>query len=495
MNRIACALVPRYELALRARGEPSLWTRPVAVADLTGPGRLGVVSPGAEVLGIKPGQLAVSARARCPELDVLAPDPLLVARAEEEILRALGMLSPQLDSDGRGGFFLALGGLERIIASEAAFAAGVRAAMSELGLEARVAIADRAFTAWVAARRARPVKIVPSGRDDAVLAAVPLSDLPLSDPAHELIGLFGLANAAELAALPPGELARRLGQEGALLERLLGGGGRPYAWPREEMVPVDPERAVLELDEPVEDLEPLLFLGKSLVDRILAQVAAGRRVVAELTVVARLDDRSELTHRLRPADATLEARPILDLFRLWLESKPFGSPIVALAMTATAAKPASARQLSLYHQREEQEAAALGRAVARLCAAFGSDSVVRPVLADSFRPEARIAWEGFAAPESPGEPRPRSGSATPAVMRLSAPEPVEWARGVLARGGQSMRVVAVDGPIRLSGEWWASARGGGFDRSYYWLTLADGSLCWIYLDHRDGRHYQHGVAD
>src|SRR5688500_5638286 len=102
MNRIACALVPRYELALRARAEPSLWTRPVAVADLTGPGRLGVVSPGAEVLGIKPGQLAVSARARCPELDVLAPDPQLVTRAEEEILRALGMLSPQLDSDGRG---------------------------------------------------------------------------------------------------------------------------------------------------------------------------------------------------------------------------------------------------------------------------------------------------------------------------------------------------------------------------------------------------------
>ncbi len=513
MDRIACALVPRYELALRARGEPALWTRPAAVVDLTGPGRLGVVTPAAELLGVRPGQLAVSARARCPELEVLAPDPELVAEAEQEILRVLGALSPRLDSDRRGAFFLGLGGLERIIASEPAFAAAVRAALEATGLAAQVAIADRPFSAWVAARRARPVKLVAPGRDDALLAAVPLADLPLSDPAHELIGLFGLDNAAQLAALPAGELARRLGEEGAELERLLGGGGRPFAWPREEMVPVEAERAALELDEPVEDLEPLLFLGKSLVNRILGQVAAARRVVAELSVVARLDDRSQVTHVLRPAEPTLEARPILDLFRLWLENRPFAAPVLGLEMTASGARPASARQLSLYHQREEQEAAALGRAVARLCAAFGASCAVRPVLVNTFRPEARLSWarfeelessvRGAGAPSPPREgggmnvhspaskPGPRPGS-TPMVMRIGVPEPVQWARGTLRRPGQApAAVVAVDGPIRLSGEWWQ----GGFDRSYYWLTLSDGSLCWIYRDHQDGLHYLHGVAD
>ena len=521
MDRIACALVPRYELALRARGEPALWSRPAAVADLTGPGRLGVVTPAAEVLGVRPGQLAVSARARCPELEVLAPDPALVAEAEHEILRALGALSPRLDSDRRGAFFLGLGGLERIIASEAAFAAGVRAALGGMGLAAQVAIADRPFSAWVAARRARPIKLVPHGRDDALLAGVPLADLPLSDPAHELIALFGLDNAAQLAALPAGELARRLGQEGAELEQLLGGGGRPFAWPREEMVPVEPERVALELDEPVEDLEPLLFIGKSMVDRLLAGVAAARRVVAELTMVVRLDDRSAVTHVLRPAEPTLEARPILDLFRLWLENRPFAAPVLGLEMTASGARPASARQLSLYHQREEQEAAALGRAVARLCAAFGASCAVRPVLADSFRPEARLEWARFEAADSGqvagagtgpttgsrSESRPgsRSGTgSTPMVMRLATPEPVEWAHGALRRPGEAPSpIVSVDGPIRLCGEWWQGGPGrqgergepAGFDRSYYWLTLADGSLCWVYRDHRDGRHYLHGVAD
>ncbi|HWM84608.1 MAG TPA: DNA polymerase Y family protein [Kofleriaceae bacterium] len=490
MDRVACALVPRFELALRARMEPGLWARPVAVTDLTGPGRLGVVTPAAEVLGVRPGQLAVSARARCPELEVMAPDPEMVAAAEQEILRVLGALSPRLDSDRRGGFFLGLAGLERIAPSESGFAAGVRAALGGIGLAAQVAVADRPFSAWVAARRARPVKIVAPGRDQALLAGIPLSDLPLSDPAHELIALFGLDSAAQLAALPAGELARRLGEEGAELERLLGGGGRPFAWPREEMVPVEAERSALELEEPIEDLEPLLFLGKSLVDRILAAVAASRRVVAELSVVARLDDRSEVTHVLRPAEPTLEARPILDLFRLWLENRPFAAPVLALEMTATGARPASARQLSLYHQREEQEAAALARAVARLGAAFGASCAVRPVLADSFRPEARLAWVGFE--ETGSRARSGSGSGTPMVMRMMAPEPVDWDGDLLRRSGQAARVVSVDGPVRLCGEWWGGA---GFDRSYFWITLADGSLFWIYRDHRDGRHYLQGVAD
>jgi protein ImuB len=491
MDRIACALVPRYEIALRARSEPELWARPIAVADLTGPGRLGVVTPAAEAIGIRSGQLAVSARARCPELEVLAPDPALVDEAEQEILRLLGRLSPRLDSDRRGAFFLGLGGLERIITSEAAFAAEVRAALQRIGLTAQVAIADRPFSAWVAARRARPVKIVASGSDEAILAGVPLADLPLSDPAHELIALFGLDNAAQLAALPAGELARRLGEEGAELERLLGGGGRPLAWPREEMVPIEPERCALELDEPVEDLEPLLFLGKSLVDRILAQVAAARRVVAELTLVVRLDDRSQVTHVLRPAEPTLEARPILDLFRLWLENRPFAAPVLALEMTASGARPASARQLSLYHQREEQEAAALARAVARLGAAFGPSCAVRPVLVDTFRPEARLGWVPFEMTESAAAPPIAAGS-TPMVMRLGTPEPVEWARGTLRRPGQApSAVVSIEGPIRLCGEWWQ----GGFDRSYFWLTLSDGSLCWVYRDHQDGQHYLHGTAD
>jgi hypothetical protein len=193
---------------------------------------------------------------------------------------------------------------------------------------------------------------------------------------------------------------------------------------------------------------------------------------------------------LRPAEPTLEARPILDLFRLWLEHRPFASPVLALNMTATAARPASPRQLSLYNQREEQETAALAHAVARLTAAFGASCAVRPVVADRHRPEARIQWVAFETRSSPAAPASPAAAST--VLRLSSPVPVEWEKAILRRPGQpAAHVVAAEGPIRLSGEWWDS----GFDRSYHWLTLSDGTLCWIYRDHQDGKHYLQAVAD
>jgi protein ImuB len=493
LDRIACAFIARYELMLMARREPELLARPAAVVDLAGPGRLGACSPAAEALGVRPGQLAVSARARVPELEVLAPDPALVEEGEKDVLRALDRIAPRLDSDGRGAFFLGLGGLERLYVDEAEIAARVREALDAIGLPARVAIADQAFTAWVAARRASPVRIVPSGRDAAVLSAIPLADLPLEDRGHELCALLGLDDAAAVAALPPGELARRLGREGAELERMLAG-TRPVAWPREKMAPVDPERAGLDIDLPTEDLEPILFLGKSLVDRIMAGLAMQRRALVELVIRARLDDGAEVTHAIRPAEPAVEARPVVELFRLWLEQQPMTAPVVALEMTAAATAVPSARQLSLLAQREEKEAEALGKAVARLTAAFGAECAVRPVLMDTYRPEARLEWERF---EIPGPSGLRPALQLPAapwasmMMRLVDPEEIEWSDGVVRRGGGSARVTEIDGPHRTSGGWWAEA----FDRSYYWLGLSDGTLVWVYRDERDGRAYLHGVAD
>ena len=77
------------------------------------------------------------------------------------------------------------------------------------------------------------------------------------------------------------------------------------------------------------------------------------------------------------------------------------------------------------------------------------------------------------------------------MMRIVGPEEIEWEAGVVRRGGQSARVLEVDGPHRASGDWWVDA----FDRSYYWLGLSDGTLIWIYRDERDGCAYLHGVAD
>jgi protein ImuB len=57
--------------------------------------------------------------------------------------------------------------------------------------------------------------------------------------------------------------------------------------------------------------------------------------------------------------------------------------------------------------------------------------------------------------------------------------------------GRERRVIAIDGPERLRGEWWA----GGFDRDYYRVQLEGLGDCWVFRDGHDGGLYLHGFFD
>jgi protein ImuB len=558
MDRIVCAFIPRFELAVNARKEPGIWQRPLAVTDLaTGSGRLAAVTPAAEARGARVGQPAAQARSLCPELEILAPDPQLLATGREEVLRALSRLAPRLDDDGRGAFFLGLQGMDRLLAPaeggtapvEERFGRGVIAALKEVGFEAAVAVADHPFVAWVAALRAcppgsvrgfemssGPIAVVPPGGGATFLHHVTLSSLGLSPPAAQLLSLLGVDTAGALLRLPPGALSLRLGPEGRRLERLCRREG-PFAHPSSEAIPDEVESASLDLDGPVEDQESLLFIAKSLLDRLVASLRHSGKAIITLTVVARLDDRSQVVHAIAPAEPTLDARALLDLIRLWLGSTPFGAPVTALTLLASRTGSAQARQLGLFRQKEEQEALAMQKAIARLVAAFGNGAVVKAELEETYRPEERVRWvpfiekddrereRGLQAREAAGGSRKGGrgaaggpgaagehgmGGATVGaaakrgarnaepgrmVLRLlQRPEAVIWIGDWLRRAGRApVRVLEAEGPHRLAGGWWEGTR--SFDRSYFWLSTREEGLLWIFRDEREGGVFLQGWGD
>jgi len=493
VGRIACAFVPRFELALRARADRELWHRPLAVVELAGGAqRVRVCTPAAQKLGVATGQPLSQARAACPALEVLAPDEAAHREAEKEVLARLAEHSPWLDSDGAGAFFLGLAGLGQLVKNERHFGEAVAQALRPLGFDAHVAVADGPFVAWVTARRKAGVSVIAPGEELLHLAHVPLAELGLTERAQELLSLLGVKTAGALAKLPAGALSRRLGAEGTYLERLCQ--GRVLnAWPTAARVPVPAESVSLELETPNGDLEPLLFLAKSLLDRLLPALARARTALVELTVIARLDTRAELRHALRPHQPTLDARAVVDVLRLWLDSKPFAAPVAALTLVASKTGPAQARQMGLFHQRQQEEYASLERAVAKLASAFGTEAVVRPTLSDTFRPEARLRWVPFA----PGAVEEATGSTAigppPMVLKLmTPPEPVRWTAGWLHRPGKAAEAVAhVDGPNRLCGEWWEAP----FDRSYFWIGCDSGALYWVFRDEATGKSYLAAEGD
>jgi hypothetical protein len=79
------------------------------------------------------------------------------------------------------------------------------------------------------------------------------------------------------------------------------------------------------------------------------------------------------------------------------------------------------------------------------------------------------------------------------LHKLDPPERVQWDMGrwLRRKGHAPQRLIRVEGPRRLNGEWW----GKPFDRSYYWLLTFEGELLLTYRDELDGALYLQAVGD
>ena len=145
--------------------------------------------------------------------------------------------------------------------------------------------ASTATAAILLAQSRAGLTVVPPGAEAATLAPLPLSALsPLGCPLEQL-KRWGLQAVGDLAALPSADLSQRLGQEGLLWQR----------WARgEDARPLVPGRAEerfeesLELEWPIEGLEPLSFVLARLFELLSARLEQHDRGAVALHVTLKL---------------------------------------------------------------------------------------------------------------------------------------------------------------------------------------------------------------
>jgi protein ImuB len=144
--------------------------------------------------------------------------------------------------------------------------------------------------------------------------------------------------------------------------------------------------------------------------------------------------------------------------------------------------PATSDQRGLLPERTRRDAAAANRALARLRAELGENSVMHAVIRDAHLPSARFAWEPLT--HVPERASPRVVSMRPLVRRILA-TPVlastEWQR---ARSN-------LTGPYVIAGGWWS----GGVRREYFFARTSDGALLWVYFDHRRQQFFLQGTVE
>jgi len=435
--------------------------------------------------------------------------------AAEASRAAAGLLaaSPRVAVAGPGLCRADARGWERR-GGEMALARALRTSASAAGLAVTgVGIADVPVAAdaaaLLAAGRDGEVVIVPPGGAARFLAPLPLSALPLPVDLLETLRALGLRRAGELAARPREELEARFGPDGLRAHRLAGGeDDRPFRALR----PDAPPEAELELEPPSDSLEPLLFVLRHLLARVCADLAVLGRGAARLDLAMTLEDGTRRTAAIIPARPTRRDGLLHDLGRAALERAGDGTgrlsaPVAGLAVRVVRLAALEARQGDLFRAAWRDPMAAAG-VLSRIRARLGEEAIVWPAPRPDPRPESRNAWrpvamESGARPEVAPSPSAEEGAGArevPGTLHLlPEPEPVrvrtEAGRPCELWDGDGCRkLAAVEGPERLSGDWWKDP----WRREYFRLCTMDGELLWAYREvRRDGafRWWLHGWWD
>ncbi len=385
----------------------------------------------ARAQGVRRGLRRREAQARCPELAVLARDADRDARAFEPVVVAVEELAPGVEIVRPGLLALpARGPVGWFGGEQAAAERIVDQVAARTGVECQVGVADGLFAAVLAARRGLAVG---AGDTPAFLAPLGVEELD-RDPDVDRSGLvdllrrLGLRSLGAFGALDADDVASRFGADAVLGHRLARGlDPRPPVRRR----PPEELAVEIELDPPVDRVDAAAFAARGLATALHRTLAGHGLSCTRLGIAARTTDGEEL-HRIWRCAEPLTPAATVDRVRWQLDSWLARTRrLRSSAAFAGAAAPdgelagdrdssaaggvrwlrlvpeetvtAGALQLGLWGETGEVDARA-GRALVRVQALLGPESVVTGVLVGGREPGGQVQLVPWGDERPPGLP-------------------------------------------------------------------------------------------
>ena len=368
---IACLSIPGFELKAALRRSPSLALRPAALApEPGGEPLLGPVTAAAEAAGVRPGMRLGEALATCPRLVLVDPDPAAAERAWEETISSLEDAGFAVEPAALGVAYFETRGVERLYGG---LEPALRRALAAAGTawDARIGAAGRRFAALAAASVAKPGQLLVV-RDEEVgrfLAPLPLSLLPLERQRYEELEALGVHKLGQLAGLPGGAVAERLGPDGRRAWSLARGGAAARV--RGRRPPAELAEA-LEFPEAIGNELTLRRALGALVETALARPERRDRFVRKVAVTARLVGGGSWRRSLTLRDPSADA----DRIRVALAPKlaELPEPALELRVELVELTEPAGRQLELLAAGAEDRSR-LSEGLRQVRASTGSGSV------------------------------------------------------------------------------------------------------------------------
>lgn len=397
------------------------------------------------------------------------------------LLEIAGQFSPAVEQTSPGTVVFSISPLRKLIGSPYQIASEICRAGFEKKIEASLAMASNPDAAILLARNSMGVILVTPGEEYLKLARIPLSALFVHDMAVDpkLLGLlnrWGLSTCEDLAGLPEQGISERLGAAGVYLRNLASGCiHRPLRLGAPEIE----YQEHLELDHPVETLEPLLFLFARVLNDLCKKLQSHGKAARQLELRLEVEPKKEFVSKLEFPVPLTDPASILKLVQLELESHGPGAAITAFSLRLEPTEPRRTQEGLFLPPTPAPEKLQL--TLARIAAMVGKENVGTPALLNTHRPDAFEMTSLNATPVSQQQTEAATlrlairlfRPALPAQVTLSGCAP-RYIRAAGVRGN----VLQSAGPWKTSGEWWTFT---AWTREEWDVALDDGALYRIYM--------------
>src|SRR3954451_23271841 len=398
----AAIFIPDFPLEAIFRAEPLLRERAVAVLEGAPPlERVIIANAKAQVAGAVNGltkaqaeqALKVILRVRSSEQE---------AAAHAALLDCAHAFSPRVEDAAPDLVLLDIAGLDRIFGTPQKIARDLGGKISQIGLEARIGVALNIETAQHAARGFEGVTVIPPGEEALRLGPLSVDVLAPAPEIMQTLDSWGIRTLRALASLPPIPLSERLGAEGLRLQNLARGeGSRP-------LIPTDPPlhfEEAMELEHPLEMLEPLAFVLNRMLESLCARLQARSLATNELRLRMELDSPrcADFLCSVRLPVPMLDAKVFLKLLQLDLEAHPPKAPIRKIFLQMEPARPRQSQNGLFLAVSPEPERLEL--VLARVAGVVGDKNLGVAEILDTHRGDAfrmRRFWPGGSKQEVGG---------------------------------------------------------------------------------------------
>jgi nucleotidyltransferase/DNA polymerase involved in DNA repair len=369
---VACLIIPGFELRAALRERPRLSLGPAALAPEPGSEPLlGPVTAAAEAAGVEPGMRLGEALATCPSLQLVDRDPATAEEGWEQIVRRLEDAGFAVDPATPGCAYFDTSGVERLYGGLEPALKRALAAVGP-GWDARIGAAGRRFAALAAANVARSGQalVVSDERTREFLAPLPLKLLPVDERRREELEELGVKKLGQLAGLPGGAVAERLGPDGRRAWSLARGGSNTRVRGR---TPAAELGETLEFPEAVGNELTLRRSLAVLLDRLLARPERGGRAPRKLALSARLVGGGSWRRTITLRDATAEPSRLRAALAPKLLDLP--APVVMLKLEALVLAESTGQQLELVRPEGDELRTHLREGLRQVRVGTGSGSV------------------------------------------------------------------------------------------------------------------------